>query len=76
MEPTMAALKQRWGKQVAVRIVDVDDPANAALLRQYRVVGTATFVLLDGQGKEVFRDSGEIPQAVLEAQFKKVLQSS
>jgi len=26
MEPTVAALKERWGKQVEIQIVDVDDP--------------------------------------------------
>lgn len=76
MEPTVSALKKQWGKQVDVRIVDVDDPKNAALLRKYKVFGTATFVLLDRTGKEVFRDSGQIPQAILEAEFKKVVQKS
>ncbi|UFP94220.1 thioredoxin domain-containing protein [Gloeobacter morelensis] len=73
MEPTMAALKERWGKQVDIRIVDVDEPENAALVRRYKIFGTATFVLLDGRGKETYRGSGQIPQAVFESEFKKVL---
>ncbi|WP_164929277.1 thioredoxin domain-containing protein [Gloeobacter violaceus] len=73
MEPTMAALKERWGKQVDIRIVDVDEPENAALVRRYKIFGTATFVLLDGRGKEAYRGSGQIPQTVFESEFKKVL---
>lgn len=76
MEPTVSALKKQWGKQVDVRIVDVDDPKNAPLMNKYKIFGTATFVLLDRTGKEVFRDSGQIPRAILEAEFKKVLQKS
>jgi thioredoxin 1 len=73
MEPTVAALKKRWGDRIEVRIVDVDDPKNAELLRRYRIPGTAIFVLLDRDGREVFRESGQVPQAVFEAEFKKVL---
>ncbi len=73
MEPTVEALQERWGKQVEIQIVDVDDPKNAALVRQYKIFGTATFVLLDGTGKEVFRNSGQIPRSVFESEFKKVL---
>jgi thiol-disulfide isomerase/thioredoxin len=76
MEPTVSALKKTWGKQIDVRIVDVDDPKNAPLMSKYKVFGTATFVLLDRTGKEVFRDSGQIPQAILEAEFKKAVQKS
>jgi thiol-disulfide isomerase/thioredoxin len=76
MEPTVSALKKTWDKQVGIRIVDVDDPKNAPLMSKYKIFGTATFLLLDRIGKEVFRDSGQIPQAILEAEFKKVVQKS
>lgn len=75
MEPTVAALKRRWGQQIDVRIVDVDDPKNGDLLRKYKIFGTATFVLLDRTGREIFRDSGQIPESVFEAQFKKVIEA-
>ena len=47
--------------------LDVDDPANATMLEQFQVVGTPTFVLLDGAGEVVQQWAGKTDVAEIEA---------
>lgn len=62
MAPIVAAAEHDCaGRNVAVRRVDVSDPAGAALARQFGVRGVPTFVFLDGAGEELARLVGEQP---------------
>lgn len=58
MAPDITATKAEFGSTVEYLHLDVDDPANAALIEQFAVAGTPTFVLLDGEGQIVQRWQG------------------
>lgn len=75
MESTMQAIRSEWGKQIDIRIIDVDDPKNESLIQQYKAFGTAIFVIVDATGKEAFRTSGLVPKQILTAQLQKVVRA-
>jgi thiol-disulfide isomerase/thioredoxin len=58
LAPAIAATKAEYGETVEYLHLDVDDPANAALIEQFAVAGTPTFILLDGNGEIVQRWQG------------------
>jgi thioredoxin 1 len=60
MEKILAALKTRYGSQVDIRLVYVDQDRDLA--RRYKVVLIPTQVFLDASGQEVFRHMGLFAQ--------------
>ena len=66
-KPIVDGLETEYAGKLAVVRLNVQDPAHRALVQQYRVLGTPTFLLLDAQGQEVLRSFGSLDvQAVRE----------
>lgn len=68
MQPKVERLRRDCvGQRVDIVAVDVSDPANAALARQYRASAVPAFVLVDAEGREQGRLYGERQQDELRA---------
>lgn len=67
MAPEIETTKQTYGDAVEYLHLDVDDPGNAALMEQFAVEGTPTFIVLDGNGEVVERWKGATDRAEIEA---------
>jgi len=66
MRPVVEELSSQCAQhQVAVRILDVADPSNHALVDRHRLFGVPTFLFLDDRGREVARLIGEQPESTL-----------
>lgn len=70
MAPIVEALREKWAGKATVIRVDVDQ--SDALAARERIEGIPTFVLYVG-GKERWRQTGEVPRDVLEAQLATAL---
>jgi len=69
MKPVLDELARRYEGRVAVRIVDLRDPAGGTLAASHRVNLVPTQVLLDPGGKERFRHEGFLALEDLEAEL-------
>ncbi len=73
MEPVVERATHRCaGEALRVERHFVDDAAGAAYARRLGVFGIPTFLLLDGEGREVKRLVGEQPLAVLEGAMQEL----
>ena len=70
MRPVVHGLEQQYGDRVAFAGVDYYNQANRELVRQYRVVGHPTFVVLDREGQVVKQFVGYTPEAGLDAALR------
>ncbi len=73
MRPVVHGLEQQYGDRVAFAGVDYYNPANRELVRQYRVVGHPTFVVVNTGGKIVGQFVGYTPEADLEAVLQRAV---
>ncbi len=60
-KPVVDGLERRWHGKLDVARVDVTDDANAELTRKYGVSAIPAFVLLDGDGRVLYRQVGGRP---------------
>ncbi len=61
----MDGLEQEWQGRLAVIRVDVDSTAGQILATEWRATFTPSFLLFDGEGKEIWRAAGGLdPEAV------------
>ncbi len=60
MEPAFEAAKSRY-TSISFKRYDAEDPANAALVKQYAVHAYPTIVMIDGKGKVLFNEPGSLP---------------
>lgn len=51
MQPTVRELKDAYGERVGFERIDIYDADGEKLARKYNVLGTPTFILLDGDGE-------------------------
>jgi len=73
MEPVVAQASRRCaGPTLRVERRFVDDEEGATYARRLGVFGIPTFLLLDGEGREVTRLVGERPLAELEGAMEKL----
>jgi thioredoxin-related protein len=64
-KPVVDRLAQRHGDRLRVFRLNIQDPANKSLARQYGFQYTPTFLLFDAQGELLLRSVGAIdPDAV------------
>ncbi|MFN4293420.1 MAG: thioredoxin family protein [Thermoflexales bacterium] len=56
--PVVRRLREEFKDEVIFVSYDVDAPASRDIVRQYRVVGVPTFVILDGKQEVISRFSG------------------
>jgi len=68
MEKILEGVKNRYGSQLEVRLVYVDQEKD--LFRQYKIIAVPTQVFLDAAGKEVDRHLGLFPEAELIKKLK------
>jgi len=70
MEKILEAVKSKYGHQVEVRLLNVDQEKD--LFKQYKIIAVPTQVFLDDQGKEVDRHLGLFPEAELVKKLKEL----
>lgn len=73
IKPIMEELERRYGRQVEFVKLNVDDPANQPLAKQYGVNGIPAIFFLDGRGRTVNNVVGFRSAAELEGSIKKLL---
>jgi len=71
--PLVERLRQEFGGAMLFASYDVDAPASRDLVRQYRVVGVPTFVILDGRQNVIARFSGGFEYADMRRRLQRYL---
>ena len=59
--PSVDGLERALQGRMAVVRVDIESPAAQMVVRRYGLRATPTYVLVDGQGNEVWRQVGGSP---------------
>ena len=54
-------LERKWQGKLEVAHVDANDEANAEITRKYGITALPAFVLLDGAGNVLYRQTGGRP---------------
>lgn len=54
MRPVTDALHNRYGERVILEVVDVTNPENASIWREWNVRGTPTYIFVDSESGEEF----------------------
>ena len=71
--PLVERLRQEFGSAMLFASYDVDAPASRDLVRQYRVIGVPTFVILDGRQNVIARFSGGFEYADMRRRLQRYL---
>ena len=58
----MDRIEEDFKGQLIVQRVNIQDPTGKSLAREYGLLVTPTFLLLDGKGTEVWRSIGSLDQ--------------
>jgi thioredoxin-related protein len=66
MNPIVDGIAQKYKRHIDVVYVSVDESEGKELSRQYGVIGTPTFLLLDSEGNEVSVLRGSLPAPLIE----------
>ena len=66
MNPIVDGIEQKYKRHIDVVYVSVDEPDGKELAREYGVMGTPTFLLLDSDGTQVNILRGSLPAPVIE----------
>jgi len=66
MNPIVDGIRQKYSRQLNVVYVSVDQSEGKELAREYGVIGTPTFLLLDDEGSQVNVLRGSLPAPVIE----------
>lgn len=66
MAPTVAQLKERYGKRVNFVILNANNPRWLPELVQYKVEGVPHYAFLNSEGRRLGEAIGQQPEAVLE----------
>lgn len=73
MHPVVSGLDEKYRERVAVAGIDYYADENAAIVREHRVVGHPTFVVLAPDGEVTGQFVGGTPAEALEAAIVKAL---
>ena len=74
MNPIVDGVKGDYGSRVNFEYVDLSTPDGKERGRTEGVMGTPTFLLLDGKGERVFMIQGVYPRSVLEQHVEDLLE--
>lgn len=66
MNPIVDGIEQKYKRHIDVIYVSVDESEGKELAREYGVIGTPTFLLLDSEGTQVNVLRGSLPAPVIE----------
>lgn len=69
--PAVGRLRKEFKDEVIFVSYDVDAPASRDIVRQYRVVGVPTFVILDGKQEVISRFSGGVGYADMKQKLER-----
>lgn len=58
MEPIVNRLKNEYDGKIMFARYDIDAPASAEMVKQYRIVGVPTYVALNAKQEEISRLAG------------------
>ena len=73
MRPIVHGLEADYGNCIEFVYLDIDDSVNADAMRQFKFQAQPLLILLDGNGKELWRKFGRITREALEAELKTAL---
>jgi len=70
IRPVVDGIEREWQGRLSVIRLDIQEASGRTLSRELGAMYTPTFILFDGQGREVFRsvgrlDPSELRQALL-----------
>jgi|YNPMSStandDraft_1061717.scaffolds.fasta_scaffold16300_3 thiol-disulfide isomerase/thioredoxin len=71
--PLVERLRQEFGNTVLFVSYDIDAPASRDVVRQHRVVGVPTFVILDSQQNVIARFTGGFEYADMKRRLQRYL---
>jgi thiol-disulfide isomerase/thioredoxin len=66
MNPIVDGIEQKYKRHIDLVYVSVDEAEGKELAREYGVIGTPTFLLLDSEGTQVSVLRGSLPAPVIE----------
>jgi thioredoxin-related protein len=66
MNPIVDGIGQKYQRHIDLIYVSVDESEGKELAREYGVIGTPTFLLLDSEGTQVNILRGSLPAPVIE----------
>lgn len=73
MQPVVNGLKQTYPDQIEFRELDVNTPNGQQAFRAYALPGHPSYVLLDPNGKILWRGFGELSRESIEVQLQTVM---
>ena len=74
MAPMVHGLEAHYAGKIKFTYLDIDDPANQPVKREFGFVYQPEFYLLDGQGNVLQKWVGSVPQDQFEAVFTEYVQ--
>ncbi len=66
MKPIVDAAQEKYSDKITFELYDITKGENDPIATKYKVYLTPTFVIIDGDEKELDRLIGEVPKATLE----------
>jgi len=73
MKKTYNSVQPEYKEKVKFIVVDVDDRANAQLVKDYSIAYVPTSFIIDGEGELSYKEVGLIAENILRAELDKVV---
>ena len=73
MNPIVDGIEQKYKRHIDLVYVRVDETDGKELAREYGVMGTPTFLLLDSDGTQVSILRGSLPAPVIEKAIEELI---
>jgi thiol-disulfide isomerase/thioredoxin len=70
MEPELETLKKDRAARVNVAVMNIMNPNSQQVMKHFGIASVPTHLILDKEGKEIFRKYGFIPASELKTQLK------
>jgi thioredoxin-related protein len=70
MEPELERLKMDRAARVNVAVMNIMNPNSQQVMKHFGIASVPTHLILDKEGKEIFRKYGFIPASELKTQLK------
>jgi thiol-disulfide isomerase/thioredoxin len=70
MEPELEAVKMDRAAKVNVAVINIMNPNSQQVMKHFGIAAVPTHLILDKEGKEIFRKYGFIPASELKMQLK------
>ncbi len=70
MEPELETLKKDRSANINVAVINIMNPNSQQVMKHFGITAVPTHLILDKEGKEIFRKYGFIPASELKLQLK------